>query len=148
MASNTEKTTKSFDVDDTLVQAAIELAKKSFPDGMLAGASAMYTESGKILTSTYPYGDGVNQRLCYETGAICEAHKLKEKIVACCCVVRRTGKKDFVFFAPCGVCQERLFYWGGSLKVAVPDSQDPTKWISKTLDEVQPYYWAEVLKRS
>ena len=135
-------------IDQKLVDAAIELAKKRYPEGQLAGAVAMYTKEGDLLTSTYPYGDTVRQRLCYETGAICEAHKLGHNITASVCVVRRTGKNDFVIFTPCGVCQERLFFWGPDVEVAVPDENDPTKWVAKTLKEIQPYYWAEVLGRS
>ena len=48
---------------------------------------------------------------------------------------------------PCGICQERLFHWGGSVEVAVPAPGDPTSWLSRTLDEVQPYYWVNAFER-
>jgi cytidine deaminase len=135
-------------LDQNLVDAAIKLATERYPDGTLAGAVAMYTKEGDLLTSTYPAGDTVRQRLCYETGAICEAHKLGHTITASVCVVRRTGKQEFIIYAPCGLCQERLFFWGPDVEVAVPDKDNPAKWIAKTLKEIQPYYWAEVLERS
>lgn len=135
-------------IDQKLVDAAIKLAKGLVPDGISTGAAAIYTKEGDLLTSTFPYGNTVRERLCYETGAICEAHKLGHHVSASVCVVRRTGKQDFVIFAPCGVCQERLFFWGSDVEVAVPDKDDPTKWVAKTLKEVQPYHWTEVLDRS
>ncbi len=47
---------------------------------------------------------------------------------------------------PCGLCQERLFHWGGNVEVAVPDPTDGTRWLTRTLDQIQPYYWAKVFR--
>ena len=41
-------------------------------------------------------------------------------------------------------CQERLFFWGPDVEVAVPDPQDSSRWLAKRLSEVQPYYWRNV----
>lgn len=45
---------------------------------------------------------------------------------------------------PCGICQERLAFWGDAVQVAVPHEDDPTRWESKSLKEVQPYSWLRV----
>ena len=132
-------------IDDHLYKAALKLLQSRYQNGQLAGATAMYTEDGDILTSTYPYGEGVHQRLCYETGAICEAHKNNKRIVASICLLRKTNSDQVLVIAPCGVCQERLFYWGGNVQVAIPDPKDPTHYIVKTLSEVQPHYLASAL---
>ena len=47
---------------------------------------------------------------------------------------------------PYGICQERLFHWGDQVEVATPDPDDARKWVAKTLDEVQPYYWVKALR--
>ncbi len=77
-------------LDQRLVDAAIELMKAKFPTGP-GGAAAMYTESGKILTSVDIEGhlhDSAN--LCHETGAMLEAFKLGAKITASVCVFRKS----------------------------------------------------------
>lgn len=133
-------------VDQKLVDAAIELMKAKYPTG-LGGASAMYTESGEILTSVgLENCDHESVNLCHETGAILEAVKFNKKIVAAVCVTRENQNAPIWILAPCGICQERLRTWGEEVEVAVPDPQDSAKWQSKTLRETQPYYWAKVFK--
>lgn len=133
-------------IDQTLIDAAISLMKHKYPTGQ-GGAAAMYTKSGKILTSigieNSPH-DAVN--LCYETGCILEALKLGEEIVATACVSRSDENSPIVILTPCGICQERLRIWGGDIVAAVPQKNDFTKWQSKTLDELEPYYWGSVFK--
>lgn len=127
-------------LDSKLVQAAISFVEIRFPTEPWAGAAAMYTEDGQILISTSP--DTVNQsvELCHETGAICEAHKLGKKITATVCV-SRDNNGQFQILTPCGVCQERLLFWGHEIEAAVPQDSDSTKWETRTLKEIQPYYW-------
>src|SRR5260370_42623917 len=85
--------------------------------------------------------------LCAETGAILEAHKLSKRVVAVACVSRLSGKDPIVVLAPCGICQERPFHSGETVEIAIPNSEDPSKWIPKTLGEGQPLYWVNVFKR-
>lgn len=49
-------------------------------------------------------------KLCMETGAILEAHKLNTKVTHTICVAREDENSEFTILTPCGVCQERLFY--------------------------------------
>ncbi len=127
-------------VDSKLIDAAISFINTRFPFEAWAGAAAMYTEDGEILISTSPDNVNASVELCHETGAICEAHKLNKKITATVCVSRDEYRK-FHILTPCGVCQERLLFWGDKIEAAVPDENDSSLWQSKTLKEIQPYYW-------
>lgn len=128
-------------LDQKLVDATIDFIKSRFPKvGDWDGAAAMYTQSGKILVSTYVESPNVGTGLCNETGSICEAHKLGEKVTASVCV-GRSPQGEFEIVTPCGVCQERLFFWGPDVEVAIPDPSNAQKWIAKKLIEVQPFYW-------
>lgn len=131
-------------LDQRLVDAAIDLMKLRFPLEEWAGAAAMYTREGALLTSLYMDRGYGPAGLCYETGAICEAHKLGHAITASACVSRAPHSDRILILTPCGVCQERLLYWGADVEVAVPDPHDPTTWRAKSLRDVQPYYWAKV----
>lgn len=138
-------------VDQALVTAAISLAESRYsgdPDGdSWAGAAAMYLADGRIVTSVYVEAPNAAATLCCETGAIAEAHKLDLAVVASVCVSRETPSAPFIILTPCGICQERLAYWGSAVQVAVPDPHDPTSWLSKSLEEVQPHYWAKATTR-
>jgi cytidine deaminase len=127
-------------LDSNLIEAAQAFVKSRFPDETWAGAAAMYTEDGQLLISTAPEVVNASVDLCHEAGAICEAYKLNKKITATVCV-SRDEQGRFHILTPCGVCQERLFVWGGNIEAAVPLDSDSTKWQIKTLSELQPYYW-------
>lgn len=49
--------------------------------------------------------------LCMETGAILEAHKFHKKVTHSICLARENEHSELKVLSPCGVCQERLFYW-------------------------------------
>ena len=134
-------------LDQKLVDAAIEMLNQAYPnkDGI---AAAMYTEDGDILTSIMFQPDWGGGGLCAETGAILEANKLGKVITATVCVSRLTGDAPIVILTPCGICQERLFHWGGTVEVAVPRPDNRSQWQTKTLNEVQPHYWVNVYKSS
>jgi len=119
--------------------------EKRFPaaEGL---AAAMYTDDGQILTSVVFDPEWGGGGLCAETGAICEAVKLNKRITASVCVSRLSGESPIVILTPCGNCQERLFHWGDQVEVATPDPEDARKWVAKTLDEVQPYYWVKAFR--
>ncbi|WP_071458868.1 cytidine deaminase [Bacillus massilinigeriensis] len=126
------------DIEQRLYEAATELIKQRYPSGW-GGAAAMYTEDGKILTSVAPEVINASTELCIETGAILEAHKHNTKITYSICVVRDDERAEFKVLTPCGVCQERLFYWGSGVKAAVTNQDG--KLVYKTLKEIQPYHW-------
>jgi cytidine deaminase len=120
-------------VDQKLVDAALTFLDKRHPDKTEGGVAAMYTETGKILLSTYAETPNEGAGLCHETGAICEAHKLNERIAATVCVSRLVGAEP-IFLPPCGMCQERLAFWGSDVSAAVPKNvTTPTEWKAVTL---------------
>jgi cytidine deaminase len=132
-------------LDQPLVDVAIAQLKQRFPDAE-GIAAAMYTDDGAVLTSVFFDPEWGGGGLCAETSAILEAHRRNRRIVAMVCVSRLSGSDPIVILTPCGICQERLFHWGQEVEVAVPDPADPTRWLCRTLNEVQPYYWVNVFK--
>ncbi|MGP4063482.1 cytidine deaminase [Oceanobacillus sp. M65] len=126
------------DIEQQLYQSAIELIEDRYPSGW-GGAAAMYTESGQILTSVSPDVIVASTELCIETGAILEAHKLNTRVTHTICVVRDDENAPFTILTPCGVCQERLFYWGEDVEAAVTTPSGELQF--KTLKEIQPYHW-------
>ncbi|MFD1851526.1 cytidine deaminase [Oceanobacillus bengalensis] len=131
------------DIEQKLYQTAKNLIEKRYPTGW-GGAAAMYTANGAILTSVAPEVINASTELCIETGAILEAHKLNTKITHSICVVRDDENEDFKVLTPCGVCQERFFYWGNDVRVAVTNEEKQL--LFKTLEEVQPYHWYQAYK--
>lgn len=130
-------------MEQELYDSAVALIQKRYPSGW-GGAAAMRTKGGRILTSTAP-GVLIDQAsLCIETGAILEAHKLNDPVTHTVCVVRDDEKSDFKVLTPCGICQERLFYWGEDVKAAV--STINGKLDFKKLKEIQPYHWSKAYK--
>jgi cytidine deaminase len=127
-------------LDQNLVDAALALAAKRWP-AREAGAAAMYTSSGRILTSVFAESPNQSACLCHETGAICEAHKLNEAVTASVCVSREDATSPFVMLPPCGICCERLAFWGGEVELAVPSPDDPSRWEMRLLKELVPHYW-------
>lgn len=132
-------------LDQRLVEAARTLLEHRFP-GEEGIAAAVYTEAGEVLTGVVFDPEWGGGGLCAETGALLEAVKLNKRVTASVCVSRRSGSDPVVVLTPCGICQERLFHWGGEVEVAVPDPADPTLWQAKTLDQVQPYHWVRVFE--
>ena len=130
-------------LDEHLIQACKDFIAERFPSTDVEGAAAMYTEDGQILISTAPEVINAGTNLCHEVGAICEAYKLNKTVTASACV-SRDEDGAYLILTPCGICQERLYIWGGDLEVAVPAAGDPTQWEMKLLKEVQPYYWAKL----
>jgi cytidine deaminase len=126
-------------IEQQLYKATIELIEKRYPTGW-GGAAAIGLEDGTILTSIAPEVINDSTNLCMETGSILEAHKLDKKVTHSICVVRDNEVSEFKILSPCGVCQERLFYWGPNVKVAVSLPNEDI--IFKTLSEVQPYHWS------
>lgn len=131
-------------IEQKLFQAAVELIERRYPIGW-GGAAAMFTENGQILTSVSPDVINASTELCIETGAILEAHKLDIRVTHSVCVVREDEKSEFTILTPCGVCQERLFFWGENVNAAVTSSSDTL--VYKTLKEIQPYHWYQAFQK-
>ena len=127
-------------LDQSLVDAAIQQALSRFPSGY-AGAAAVRTDTGQILTSVCFDAPNSGASLCHETGAYCEANRIGATVMATVCVSRSEPGRPFLILAPCGICQERLALWGPSVEIAVAVPGDPGAWQKKLLSELQPHYW-------
>lgn len=130
-------------IEQQLYEVTTNFIKKRYPIGW-GGAAAMHTEDGEILISVAPEVINASTELCMETGAICEAHKLDKKVTHSICAVRNDENAPFKILTPCGVCQERLFYWGSDVKAAIYSPNEDI--IFKTLKEIQPYHWYEAYR--
>lgn len=132
-----------FNIEQKLFEEAANFVKLRYPQGW-GGAAAVYTEAGSFLISVAPEVINDATHLCMETGAYLEAHKLNERVTHSICVARDDEHSQFKVLTPCGVCQERLFFWGEDVKAAVHDPDGAI--IYKRLDEIQPYHWTKAYR--
>lgn len=127
-------------LDRELIDAAISLAKSRFP-AEDACVAALRTSTGRVLTSVCAEAVLDSACLCAETGAICEAHKLNESVVASICIDWECATANFKILAACGICQERLAFWGLDVEIAVPSSEPGQTWQFLKLRQLRPFYW-------
>lgn len=128
--------------DQKLFDRAVEQMNLRWPDAPEAVAAAAYLEDGSILTGVALDNFNASLNLCAETGPICAAYTQGARIVASICVSREPGRTGFTVLSPCGACQERLAVWGPTVEVGVNDPASSAGWSSRTLLDVNPYYWA------
>lgn len=131
-------------IEETMYNKAVDFIKQRYPTGW-GGAAIIRTSNEKMLISVAPTVNNASAELCIETGAICEAHKFDLKVTHCICVARDNEKSDFKVLTPCGICQERLRYWGGEVMVGVTTVNNSLKFV--TLNELMPYYWYNAYKQ-
>jgi len=128
-------------IETELYETAISLIEKRYPSGW-GGAAAIRTDKGKILSSVAPDTKNDALSLCMEVGSYLEAHKLNEDVTHSLCIYRENENSSYIILSPCGICQERLVYWGGDVKVAI--TNDKNKILFKSLRELQPYHWSNI----
>ena len=126
------------EIEKEMYQKAVELIEKRYPSGW-GGAAVVHTEKGSFFTSVCIESANASAILCIETGAILEAHKYNEKVTHCLCLVRDDENSPYKVLSPCGICQERLRFWGDKVKVAVTTPDDSLLFVE--LKELQPYHW-------
>jgi cytidine deaminase len=127
-------------IEQQLYDAVKRLIDQRYPHGW-GGAAAIRVEDGSIYTSVAPDVINASTELCMETGAILEAHKFQKKVTHSICLARENEHSELKVLSPCGVCQERLFYWGPEVLCAITNSKQDI--IFKPLKELQPYHWSE-----
>ncbi|MEK4385824.1 cytidine deaminase [Solibacillus sp. FSL W7-1464] len=127
-------------LDKELYNAVKELVDVRYSSGR-GGAAAVRVEDGTIYTSVAPEVINDSTALCMETGAILEAYKFNKKVTHSICLARENELSPLKVLSPCGICQERLFYWGPQVQCAI--SNDTQAVIFKTLKELQPYHWTD-----
>ena len=121
-------------------EKALDFLDKRFPQDW-GGCAVMYTEEGKFLVSVALESYNGSAGLCMETGAMCEAQKYNYRITHSLCVSRDHPDEEPKILTACGICRERLRYWGGDVKIAVTNPANRV--MFKTLDELDPHYWGE-----
>ena len=127
-------------IEQTLYDTAVDFIKNRYPSGW-GGAAVIHTDDDRILISVAIEVFNASAELCIETGAICEAHKWNVKVTHCICVVRDDEHSEFKVLTPCGICQERLRFWGEDVLVGVTTSDKSLKFVR--LGELMPYYWGK-----
>jgi len=125
-------------IEQNMYKRAVEFIEHRFPTGW-GGVAVIHTDDDKYLISVALETFNASVELCIETGAMCEAQKYNSEVTHCLCVVRDAEKSPFKVLSPCGVCQERLRYWGKDVKVGVTTKDNVLKFV--TLNELQPYHW-------
>ena len=125
-------------IEEGMFQKAIEFIPKRYPKGW-GGVAIIRTEDERYLTSVSIDTANASAVLCIEVGAMCEAHKYNVKVTHCLCVVRDDESSPFKILSPCGICQERLRFWGTDVKVGVTTTDNSLKFV--TLNELSPFHW-------
>jgi cytidine deaminase len=126
---------------EELFKEAKQLIELRYPVGW-GGAAALLTNNGDVLTSIAPIVKNDSLNLCMEVGACLEAHKLDVSITHSLCIYRENENSDFIILTACGICQERLSFWGDKVEVAISNKEN--KLISKPLKKLMPHHWSQV----
>ena len=134
---------RDFEIENEMYRRAVELIETRYPIGC-GGAGVVHTANGNYYTSVSIETGNVCTELCIETGAMLEAHKFNEKVTHCMCLVRENENAKYQVLSPCGICQERLRYWGEDVQVAVTTEEETLKFV--TLKELQPYHWTKAFR--
>ncbi len=132
-------------IGEKMYQTAVELIQHRYPTGW-GGAAVIRTEDDSYYTSVAIETANGGAQLCIEVGAMCEAHKFNTKVTHSLCVVRDDENSPFKVLTACGICQERLRFWGTDVFVGVTDAQNTLKFV--TLDELQPFHWSSAYPQS
>jgi cytidine deaminase len=130
--------------DQKLFDAAVEQLHRRWPDDHRQVAAAVSLDDGSVLTGVALSNINAVMGLCAETGPICQAYTMGRAVTASICVAYGESEQEYQVLAPCGACQERLSLWGPDVEVGVSSTEGDGGWASKTLIEVNPYYWAAV----
>lgn len=132
-------------IEEEMYKKAIEFIPKRYPKGW-GGVAVLHTEDDSYLISVAIETSNCSVELCIEVGAICEAHKLNTGVTHSLCVVRDDENSPFKILSPCGVCQERLRFWGADVLVAVTNPQNELKFVR--LEKLQPYHWTNAYSKN
>ena len=127
-------------IEREMFRRAAALIERRYPSGW-GGAGVVRTEQGHYYTSVSIDTANASAVLCIETGAMLEAHKYNERVTHCLCIVRENEHAPFRVLSPCGICQERLRYWGAEVQVGVTAAAEPPLFVP--LKQLQPYHWTD-----
>jgi len=125
-------------LEQDMYRRAIEFIPERYAKGW-GGAAIIRSEDGQYFTSVAIETANGGASLCIEVGAMCEAHKYNVRVTHCLCVIRDDENSPFKVLSPCGICQERLRFWGEDVLVGVTTADNILKFVA--LKEFQPYHW-------
>jgi len=130
-------------IEEKMFDMAVAFIKQRYPNDW-GGAAVVRTVDDDYYISVAPDTFNPSVEICIETGAYCEAHKYNKKVSHSLCVVRNDEQSPFKVLTPCGVCQERLQFWGEDVLVGVTSKEDKLKFVRLGL--LQPYHWTKAYK--
>ncbi len=136
---------RNYKIEQKMFRLATELIEQRYPTGW-GGAAVVRTAQDHYFTSVSIETANASAVLCIEVGAMCEAHKYNERVTHCLCVVRDDETSPYKVLSPCGICQERLRYWGESVQVAVTTGEPAPLFLE--LRELQPYHWTNAYSKA
>lgn len=136
---------RNYEIEEEMYHRAVELIEKRYPVGW-GGAGVVHTTNGHYYTSVSIETANASAILCIETGAMLEAHKYNEKVTHCMCLVRDDETSPYKVLSPCGICQERLRFWGEDVQVAVTSKEESILFVP--LSALQPYHWTKAYPAS
>ena len=125
-------------IEQKMFDTTAVLINKRYPKGW-GGAGVIRTEDDNYFTSVWLDNINDSVSICIETGAMCEAYKHDKRVTHSLCVVRDDEHSNYEILTPCGVCQERLRFWGDKVMVGVTTPDNSLKFVQ--LSELQPYHW-------
>lgn len=134
------ETMRNYEIEKKMYDKAVALIQKRYPTGW-GGAAVIHTAKDSYFTSVCIETANASAELCIEVGAMCEAHKYQEKVTHCLCVVRDDENSPFKVLSPCGICQERLRFWGEDVQMGVTTENEEPLFV--TLREMQPHHWSK-----
>lgn len=126
------------EIEEEMLRRAEALIRHRYPTGW-GGAAVIRTADGRYFTSVAIETANASAELCIEVGAMCQAHKHNRRVTHCLCLVREDENAPFQILSPCGICQERLRYWGDGVQVAVTTPGGELLFVP--LRQLQPYHW-------
>ena len=103
---------RNCEIEQEMYRRAAELIETRYPTGW-GGAGIVHTSKGNYYTS----------------------------VSHCLCLVREDENSPYQVLSPCGICQERLRFWGEDVQVAVTTGSEEIKFVE--LKELQPYHWTK-----
>jgi len=134
---------KMNEVNDKELYAAVITKATECQSMGWVGATALRLASGEILTYCAPETKSNIVSIYMEVGVILAAHRTKKKVTHCISVAKKDNQSEFIIMSPSGICQERLAFWGGDVKVAI---SNPTNKLNfKTIKELMPNKWFEAV---
>jgi len=132
-------------VESEMYASVTRFIDQRFPVGW-GGAAIIRTADDRHLTSVALVSANGSAGLCMETGAMCEAQKLNANVTHSLCVARDDEHSPFKVLSPCGICQERLLYWGEEVLVGITTADGAL--LFKRLGEINPDSWTRAYRYS